>query len=148
MGGSACQEKGFGIEFTDHGLPGLIKGYKMSLVVFFCIMLAALIYLALPILRQPYWPCRAETPLADIRKEKRRGIWAIADVDSEFEMGRLTENDHATLRTQLKNELLQTMNREKSLLESPGRIPGKDIDLDLKNKLMLEVSRICGLKRS
>jgi hypothetical protein len=120
----------------------------MSLILFFCITSAALIYLALPILKHQYWPCSETSPLSEIRKEKRNGIWAIADVDSEYEMGKLTENDYTALRGDLKNELLLIMNKERSLLESPGRIPDKDIGSELKKKLLLEVSRICGLKRS
>ncbi len=120
----------------------------MSLILFFCITLAALFYLALPILRQPYWPCRKTSPLSETRREKRKGIWAIADVDSEYEMGKLTESDYTALRSNLKNELLLVMNMEKNLLQSSGRIPEKDIRPELKNKLLIEVARICGLKRS
>ena len=120
----------------------------MILFLFFCITLAAVFYLAFPILGQPYWPCRETSPLAQIRKEKRKGIWAIADVDSEYEMGKLTENDYAALRSQLKKELLQVMNREKSLLKGAGQTPDMDMNPALKNKLLLEVSRLCGLKRS
>jgi hypothetical protein len=120
----------------------------MSLILFFCITLAALFYLVLPILRQPYWPCRETSPLSETRKEKRKGIWAIADVDSEYEMGKLTESDYTALRSNLKNELLLVMNKEKNLLQSSGRIPEKDIRPQLKNKLLIEVARICGLKRS
>lgn len=120
----------------------------MILLLFFCITLAAFFYLAIPVFKQPYWPCRETSPLAEIRKEKRKGIWAIADVDSEYEMGKLTEKDHAALRTQLKKELLQIMNRERALLESSGSTPEMDIEPGLKNKLLLEVSRICGLKHS
>jgi hypothetical protein len=120
----------------------------MTLIIFFCITLAAIFYLAFPIFREPYWPCRETATLSEIRKEKRKGIWAIADVDSEYEMGKLTDSDYATLRAQLKKELLLIMNRERSLLESPGRTPDRDITPAVKNKLLLEVSRICGLKRS
>jgi hypothetical protein len=120
----------------------------MNLALFFCITLAALFYLAFPIFRQPYWPCRETSPLSEIRKEKRKGIWAIADIDSEYEMGKLTQGDYTALRTNLKNELLLVMNKEKSLLQSGGRVPDRDIRPQLKKKLLLEVARICGLKRS
>ena len=120
----------------------------MSLVIFFCLTVTVLIYLALPIFREPYWPCRETGPLSEIKKEKRKGIWAIADVDSEYEMGKLTESDYTALRGNLKNELLLVMNKEKNLLQSSGRIPEKDIRPELKNKLLIEVARICGLKRS
>jgi len=120
----------------------------MNFVLFFCITLAALIYSAFPLFRQAYWPCREKSLLSEIRQEKRKGIWAIADVDSEYEMGKLTEKDHTALRAHLKNELLLTMNKEKELLQSGGRIPERDIRPDLKSKLLLEVARICGLKRS
>ena len=120
----------------------------MSLILFFCITIAAFIYLALPIFRQPYWPCKEISLLSEIKKEKRNGIWAIADVDSEYEMGKLTESDYTTLRSHLKNELLLVMNKEKKLLQNSGRIPDKDIRPELKNKLLIEVARICGLKHS
>lgn len=120
----------------------------MSLILFFCVMLVVLCYLALPIFRQPYWPCRATSPLSEIRKEKRKGIWAIADVDSEYEMGKLTDSDYTDLRGHLKDELLLVMDKEKNLLKNSGRIPDRDIRPQLKKKLLLEVARICGLKRS
>ncbi len=120
----------------------------MSLILFFCIALVALFYLALPIFKQPYWPCRETSPLSEIKKEKRNGIWAIADVDNEYEMGKLTESDYTALRSHLKNELLQVMNKEKKLLQDSGRTPEKDIRPELKSKLLIEVARICGLKRS
>jgi hypothetical protein len=120
----------------------------MSLILFFCITLGVLFYLALPIFGQPYWPCRETSPLSEIRKEKRKGIWAVADVDNEYEMGKLTESDYTALRDHLKNELLLVMNEEKSLLQSGGRIPDRDIRPDLKNKLLIEVARICGLTHS
>ena len=119
----------------------------MSLIVFFCITIAILIYLAFAIFSQSYWPCRETSPLSEIRKEKRKGIWAIADVDNEYEMGKLTETDYAALRNNLKKELLMIMNKEKKLLQNAGRIPDNDIRPALKNKLLIEVSRICGLKR-
>jgi len=120
----------------------------MSLILFFCIAMATLFYLALPIFRQPYWPCRETGPLSELRREKRKGIWAIADVDSEYEMGKLTESDYITLRGHLKNELLVIMSKEKKLLQDSGRAPDKDIRPELKSKLLIEVARICGLKRS
>lgn len=120
----------------------------MNLILFFCVTLVALFYLALPILRQPYWPCREKSLLSEIRKEKKKGIWAIADIDSEHEMGKLTEEDYTALRGRLKNELLLVMNKEKKLLQDSGHIPGKDIRPELKSKLLIEVARICGLKRS
>jgi hypothetical protein len=120
----------------------------MSLVLFFTLALAVLFYLALPIFGEPYWPCRENSPLSEIKKEKRNGIWAIADVDSEYEMGKLTESDYTELRNHLKNELLLVMNKEKELMQSGGRIPEKDIRPELKNELLVEVARICGLKHS
>lgn len=120
----------------------------MSLILFFCITFVILCYLALPVFRQPYWPCRESSPLSEIRKEKRKGIWAIADVDNEFEMGKLIESDYDALRSHLKNELLVVMNKEKKLLQNSRRIPDMDLRPELKNKLLIEVARICGLKRS
>jgi hypothetical protein len=119
----------------------------MAMTLFFCLALAALLYLAVPLFWEPYWPWISKSPLEEVRKEKTMGIWAIADVDGEYEMEKLTEHDYSALRSHLKTELLEVMERERGLKKYAGSVLAHDIRPGLKRNLLYEVTRICGLKR-
>lgn len=120
----------------------------MIIALVFCVTLITVLFILLPLGKQPFWPQPAKTLLSEISRQKKMGIWAIADVDEEFEMGKLSPVDHGLLREYLKADLLSTMKQEKDLTSGGSRPEGKDIRLDLKLKLLSEVIRICGLKRS
>lgn len=119
----------------------------MSVVVFFVLAIITFIYLAVPLMQERFWPFIDSSPVAELQREKREGLWAISDVDAELEMGKITPEDHGALRGVLKSELLEVMSREKALL---GEVDAQGIEgmpASLKGKLLYEVLRICGLKK-
>jgi len=117
-------------------------------IVFFILILASLIYVGAPLLRERLWPQLEERPVSQIQRKKREGIWAISDVDNEYEIGKLTEEDHQTLRASLKEDLVDVMQQERNILEA-GSIPkDRDIPRPLKQRLISEVVRICGIQQS
>lgn len=120
----------------------------MSVVVFFLLALACLLYMGSPLVMQKYWPALKSSPLSELQRARKEGIWAISDVDNEYEMGKLTEADHAYLRQRLKAELLVVMEQEKKLTEDIS-MPAEDSDISppLKKNLLAEVLRVCGIQR-
>ena len=117
-------------------------------IVFFILALASLIYVGAPLLHERIWPQLESRPVSEIQREKREGIWAISDVDNEYEIGKLTEEDHEKLRAGLKEELAEIMQRERSMLKA-GDVPrDRDIPRPLKKRLVFEVMRICGIQGS
>ncbi len=117
-------------------------------IFFFVLAIATLAYAGLPLLRERTWPELDSHPVTDIQREKREGLWAIADIDSEHEMGKLTKEDHAALRVRMKEELAVTIQKERSMAGHAYASGERDIPLPLKKKLLFEVLRICGIQRS
>ena len=117
-------------------------------IVFFVLAIATLAYAGAPLLKERSWPQLESHPVTDIQREKREGLWAIADVDSEYEMGKLTTEDHAALRVRMKAELATIMQRERSMSGQTYSSGESDIPPVLKKKLLFEVMRICGIQTS
>lgn len=118
----------------------------MSVVVFFVLALAALIYAASPLLWERFWPAFDKSLVIEIQREKKEGIWAISDVDSEYEMGKLTDHDYTALRAHLKEDLIKVMQKEKALLKNTEHQAIASVAPVFKRKLLSEVLRICGTK--
>ncbi len=115
-------------------------------IVFFMLAIATLVYAGSPLLGERIWPQLDSRPVTDMQREKREGIWAISDIDAEYEMGKLTTEDHAALRARMKDELAVIMQRERSMAGHVHASGERDIPLPLKKKLLFEVLRICGIQ--
>ncbi len=117
-------------------------------IFFFVLAIATLVYAGAPLLRERTWPQLDSRPVTDIQREKREGLWAIADIDSEHEMGKLTTEDHAVLRVRMKKELAVIIQKERSMAGHAYASGESDIPPELKKKLLFEVMRICGIQTS
>jgi hypothetical protein len=103
-----------------------------------------LVYILVPLMKESYWPFIRRGALAEIHEEKKEGLWAISDIDFEYEMGKLTREDYASTREFLKKQTLPVLEREKNLSEKIILKPKKEISRDLKKDINKEVLRICG----
>lgn len=119
----------------------------MILIIFSILVLIALIYILSPLLGETHWPFLSKGKVTEIHNARKEGIWAISDVDTEYEMGKLTKDDYAVLRDYLKSEVVPVITAEQDLL-SPLLKPVKGISEGLREDLMREVVRICGKKFS
>ena len=117
-------------------------------IVFFTLALASVIYIGVPLLSERLWPQLESRPASQMQREKREGIWAISDVDNEYEIGKITEEDHLKLRASLKEELAEIMQRERNMMKAGDLTKDRDIPRPLKKRLLFEVMRICGIQGS
>lgn len=115
----------------------------MIAILFSFFVLISLIYILSPLLGETHWPFLSKGKLTEIHNARKEGIWAISDVDSEYEMGKLTKDDHAFLRNFLKSEVAPVIRAEKDILD-PALKPVKGISEELKKDLIREVVRIWG----
>lgn len=119
----------------------------MIAILFSFFVLISLVYILSPLLGEAHWPFLSKGKLTEIHNARREGIWAISDVDAEYKMGKLTQDDHVFLRNYLKGEVAPVLKEEKDILARALR-PTKGISEDLKQDLMREVVRIWGRKFS
>jgi hypothetical protein len=116
-------------------------------VLFSVFVLISLIYVLSPLIGEMYWPFLSKGNFAELHHARKEGIWAISDVDSEYEMGKLTKDDHAFLREYLKGEVAPVLKEEKDILNRALK-PEKEISDDLKEDIIREVVKIWGKKHS
>lgn len=119
----------------------------MTILLFLILAVGTVIYMATPLFWERFWPFLDGSAAGEIRRAKREGLWAISDIDSEYEMGKITEGDYASLRGRLKSDLMEAMKREREVLGGAGAEESEELPHNLKRKLLFEVLRICGLKR-
>lgn len=119
----------------------------MIAILFSFFVLISFIYILSPLLGETHWPFLSKGKLTEIHNARKEGIWAISDVDSEYEMGKLTKDDHAFLRNFLKSEVAPVIRAEIDILD-PALKPVKGISEELKKDLIREVVRIWGRKFS
>ena len=98
----------------------------------------------MPFASDRFWPYITKQKYSVLASAKKEGIWAISDVDNEYEMGKLSEEDYNSLRKHLKAEVLPVLKKEKELLESIRYEDGAEISLQLKHDLYKEGIRHCG----
>jgi|Deesub1362A_J573_1020465.scaffolds.fasta_scaffold32171_2 hypothetical protein len=118
----------------------------MIVLLLVLITIAILLYVAVPLVREPYWQFVNLRRLKEIYEEKKTGLWAITDIDNEYEMGKLSEEDYKLLREQFKSEILPVLKRERELT-GMERIDGKDGDRyaeKIREEALSEVIRIWG----
>jgi hypothetical protein len=122
----------------------------MIYIILLLVTAGILIYTGMPLLREQYWPFVNLSKLREITEEKRTGIWAITDIENEFQMGKLSEEDYNMLMEQFRSEILPVLKREQELLgKSPGT-SGENGNLSegVRQRVLLEVLRICGKRLS
>ncbi len=122
----------------------------MIYIILLLVTAGILIYTGMPLLREQYWQFVNLSKLREITEEKRTGIWAITDIENEFQMGKLSEEDYNMLMEQFRNEILPVLKREQELLgKSPGT-SGENGNLSegIRQRVLLEVLRICGKRLS
>jgi hypothetical protein len=120
----------------------------MIVAVFFLIALAVLLYMGSSFIKEKYWPALERSPLTELSSAKKEGLWAISDVDNEYEIGKLTQEDHEYLRRRLKAELMEILDRERKLMQDISIPSNADIAPALKQKLIREVLRNSGIQQS
>lgn len=114
------------------------------IIIFFILILAFLLYILSPLINESYWPFISRGAIAEIQEEKKEGIWAISDIDFEYEMGKLTKEDYDSTREFLKRRALPVLKRERDFSKNIILKPGKEISKNLKKNIIKEVLRICG----
>ncbi len=122
----------------------------MIYVLLFLITAAIVLYMALPLAKDKYWPFVNIKRLKEISEEKTVGMWAITDIENEYPMVKLSEEDYRLLREQFKSEIIPLLKREQELIGKgvfKERLNG-DLDEETRQKVLLEVLRICGKRLS
>jgi len=118
----------------------------MILLLLVVITIVVFLYVAVPLLREPYWQFVNLGRLMEIYEEKKIGLWAITDIDNEYEMGKLSEEDYKLLREQFKSEILSVLKRERELT-GKQHIDRKDSNghvEKIREEALSEVIRIWG----
>ncbi len=120
----------------------------MMVIPFFLLVLITLLYVFRPLLGESYWPFFGKGEFAELHEDKREGIWAISDLDFEYEAGKLTRDDYLSTREYLKGDVIPVLERERALSGKTASRPERAISEGLKKDIILEVSRICGKRLS
>lgn len=76
---------------------------------------AAALFLIAPLRRAPEQATTDEDALARVRAEREAIYSAIADLDHDFETGKLEPADHATLRAELRDEAIALLRTEQAM---------------------------------
>jgi hypothetical protein len=115
-------------------------------ILFAIMVLVSLVYVLLPLFDEPCWPILKKGTLTELRSAKKEGLMAISDLDSEYEMGKLTKDDYVYLRESLKGEVAPVLKKEMDIQKQekskPEELPTDNVTSDL----VREVIRICGIK--
>lgn len=122
----------------------------MIVALLILITVVTVLYVTLPLLREPYWQYVNLNRLRDIYEEKKTGLWALTDIDNEYEMGKLSEDDYRTLKEQFKTEVIPVLMEERRIVGEA--IVGSDnkgsLNEKAKEAALSEVIRICGKRLS
>ncbi len=116
----------------------------ITLLLWTLLTAVTLIFVFLPLLKEAYWPFVKGGPLTGLYEEKKTGLWAITDLDTEYEMGKLTPEEYRALREEFKQEVLGVLKEEKKILMASGVSTPKTIHVPVRNRILSEVLRICG----
>ncbi len=120
----------------------------MIVLLFFILILFFLVYIFIPLMKESYWPFLRKGIFSEIHGDKKVGIWAISDIDFEYEMGKLTTEDYASTREFLKGEVLPVLERERNFSKEIILKPKKELSRVLKKDIIREVLKICGRRLS
>ena len=115
-------------------------------ILFAIMVVAALVYVLLPLFDEPCWPFLKKGVLTELRSAKKEGLMAISDLDNEYEMGKLTKEDYVSLRESLKREVAPVLKKEMEIAKQEESKPAELPTDNTTSDLVREVIRICGIK--
>ena len=102
------------------GLPRIATlGFALAAAV------GILLYLGAPLRRPASAPDRAESRAEQLTAERTNLYAAIGDLDDDFDTGKLTAEDHARLRSELKTQAVRLLELERSVPAAPT-VPAAD----------------------
>ncbi|GMR03177.1 MAG: hypothetical protein BMS9Abin21_004 [Thermodesulfovibrionia bacterium] len=116
-------------------------------ILFNIIMLLLLVYVLMPLFKEPYWPFLKRGLLSELHSAKKEGLMAISDLDAEYEMGKLTKDDYVSLRNSLKSEIAPVLKKETEIAEHEVAALSEQPVNSRTENLFREVIRICGINR-
>lgn len=119
----------------------------MTTVLFSVIILVSLFYVLIPLFKEPYWPFLKRSVLSELHSARKEGLMAISDLDTEYEMGKLSRTDYVLLRDSLKIEIAPILKKEREMAGKEHSEPAGRTD-NITLKMLREVVRICGIKHS
>lgn len=120
----------------------------ISASVFSVLALGTLVYVLFPVFKDGFWPFLRQGELAELQRARKEGLLAIADIDAEYEMGKLTREDYTSLRESLKSEVIPILKKHRLSAGEGAGYSGNHLDAQLKEDLLKEVTRICGTTQS
>ena len=115
-------------------------------ILFAVMVILSFVYILIPLFGEPGWPFLKKGVLTDLRSAKRQGLTAISDLDSEYEMGKLTNDDYVSLRESLKSEVAPVLRKEMDIKAHEDSKPVELPPDKFTSNLVREVIRICGIK--
>lgn len=116
-------------------------------ILFNIIILLLLVYVLMPLFKEPYWPFLKRGLLSELQSAKKEGLMAISELDSEYEMGKLTKDDYVFLRNRLKSEIVPVLKKETEITGNEVAALSEQPKNNLTEKLLREVIRICSINR-
>lgn len=115
-------------------------------ILFAFMVIVSFVYILIPLFGEPCWPFLKKGVLTDLRSTKREGLMAISDLDAEYEMGKLTNDDYLSLRASLKSEVAPVLRKEMEMKIQKDIEPAALPQDRFTSNLVREVIRICGIK--
>jgi hypothetical protein len=115
-------------------------------ILFAIMVIVSFVYILIPLFGEPFWPFLKKGVLTDLRSAKKEGLLAISDLDTEYEMGKLTNDDYVSLRKSLKSEVTPVLKKEMDIKADKESNPMELTPDKFTSNLLREVIRICGIK--
>ncbi len=116
-------------------------------ILFNIIILLLLVYVLMPLFKEPYWPLLKRGLLSELHSAKKEGLMAISELHTEYEMGKLTKDDYVFLRNRLKSEIAPVLKKETEIAGNEVAALSEQPVNNLAENLLREVIRICGINR-
>ncbi len=115
-------------------------------ILFAVMVIVSFVYILIPLFGEPCWPFLKKGVLTDLRSAKKEGLMAISELDTEYEMGKLTNDDYVSLRASLKKEVTPVLKKEMDIKAHEELKPVKLLTDKFTSNFIKEVIRICGIK--
>jgi hypothetical protein len=116
-------------------------------ILFAVMVIVSFVYILIPLFGEPFWPFLKKGVLIDLLSAKKEGLMAISELDTEYEMGKLTNDDYVSFRENLKQEVAPVIRKEMDIKAHEESKPVKLPTDKFTSNFIKEVIRICGLKR-
>ncbi|MGH9340166.1 MAG: hypothetical protein ACRD1R_11415 [Acidobacteriota bacterium] len=97
----------------------------MTLILAPIIFIAAVLYVAYPFLRESQEASRDEAELSErerVLEEKEEIISNIKDIEMDYRMGKLSDEDYARLKTDFEERAVEVFQRLESLPKNQKRV--------------------------